>query len=78
MLYRTRLLLPTSASTATTLISSDPTLASVATPLRERDRTGTWGQAGFHHPSTQMDFPQSISGSKCPPDTPYPLCTPTW
>jgi len=36
MLYRTRLLLPTSASTATTLISSDPTLASVATPSRER------------------------------------------
>lgn len=36
MLYRTRLLLPTSASTASTLISSDPTLASVATPLRER------------------------------------------
>lgn len=35
MLYRTRLLLPTSASTASTLISSDPTLASVATPLRE-------------------------------------------
>lgn len=29
-------MLPTSASTATTLISSDPTLASVATPLRER------------------------------------------
>lgn len=36
MLYRTRLLLPTSASTAKTLISSDPTLASVATPVGER------------------------------------------
>lgn len=36
MLYSTRLLLPTSASTASTLISSEPTLASVATPWRER------------------------------------------
>lgn len=44
--------MPTSASTATTLISSDPTLASVATPLRERrdrDLGPGWLSLPLHH-----------------------------
>lgn len=72
MLYRTRLLLPTSASTASTLISSDPTLASVATPWRERwerDLGPGWLLLP-HHPA---GFSWKCLWLLVPPQPPAPL-----